>query len=68
MGPEGERVMATNSGRGFRHDAVDNRTHEKPADGQLERVRHRDGACFMDQKSSGQPFKGAAKEVDDRRT
>lgn len=59
--------MATNSGRGFRHGSVDNRTQTKnPTTGNWTK-RDAETGRFMDQKSGGQPFKGVAKETDDRR-
>lgn len=59
--------MATNSGKGFRHGAVDNRTQvQNPKTGNWTKRDAGDGR-FMDQKEGGKPFKGVAKEVDDRR-
>jgi hypothetical protein len=59
--------MATNSGKGFRHGAVDSRTQVRnPQTGNWTK-RDAESGRFMDQKSGGQPFKGVAKEVDDRR-
>lgn len=65
--------MATNTGKGFRRGAVRNRT-------QVENKRTRDfvkrnedkgskqDGKFMDNKTDHTPFKGVAKEKDQRRT
>lgn len=59
--------MATNSGKGFRYGSVDNRTQvQNPQTGNWTK-RDTGTGRFMDQKSGGQPFKGVAREVDDRR-
>ncbi len=60
--------MATNSGKGFRHGSVDHRTQvQNPQNGNWTKRDTQTGR-FLDQKSGGQPFKGVAKEVDDRRS
>lgn len=57
--------MAKNTGQGHRHGAVDNRTQFKGPTGNWVK-RDRSTGQFMDQKTSGGPFKGVAKEPDKR--
>lgn len=59
--------MAKNTGEGFRHGSVNDRTQtHNPT---TERWVKRDAGTgrFMDQKVDGDPFKGVAKEEDGRR-
>lgn len=59
--------MAKNTGEGFRRGSVNDRTQVyNPT---IERWIKRDAETgrFMDQKEDGGPFKGVAKEEDDRR-
>lgn len=59
--------MARNSGKDFRRGSVDNRTQvQNPQNGNWTK-RDAGTGRFMDQKEGGKPFKGVAKEVDDRR-
>ena len=58
--------MAKNTGKGFRRGAVNDRTQTKAPNGNWTK-RNASTGQFMDQKSGGEPFKGVAKEVDDRR-
>lgn len=59
--------MAKNTGNGFRRGSVDNRTQvQNPKNGNWTK-RDTETGRFMDQKQDGAPFKGVAKEVDDRR-
>lgn len=59
--------MAKNTGAGFRCGAVDNRTQFKAPNGNYVK-RDAGTGRFMDQKSGGSPFKGGAREKDDRRS
>ena len=59
--------MAKNTGNGFRRGSVDNRTQvQNPKNGNWTK-RDTETGRFMGQKQDGEPFKGVAKEVDDRR-
>ncbi|MBG3878367.1 hypothetical protein FVW20_15440 [Desulfovibrio oxamicus] len=59
--------MAKNTGDGHRNGAVNDRTQvQNPKTGQWVK-RDTDTGKFMDVKQDGKPFKGVAKEVDDRR-
>lgn len=59
--------MATNTGEGFRRGSVDDRTQvHNPKIGRWIK-RDADNGRFMDQKADGDPFKGVAKEPDERR-
>jgi len=59
--------MAKNTGDGFRRGAVKDRTQvQNPRNGNWTKRDSKTGQ-FMDQKQDGTPFKGVAKEVDDRR-
>jgi hypothetical protein len=59
--------MAKNTGNEFRKGSVTNRTqtHNPKTDSWVKRDTNT--GKFMDQKSDGAPFKGVAKEKDDRR-
>lgn len=57
--------MAKNTGRGHRRGAVDDRTQFKGPGGNWVK-RDRNTGRIMDQKTSGGPFKGVAKEPDGR--
>ena len=59
--------MATNTGKGFRHGSVDDRTQSKNPKTDNWTKRNTHTGRFMDQKKGGEPFKGVAKEVDHRR-
>lgn len=64
--------MAKDTGEGFRKGAVKNRTQSKnPKTGDYTKRNETPGSKqkgeFMDVKSSGQKFKGVAKEPDKRR-
>lgn len=59
--------MAKNTGNGFRRGSVDSRTQvQNPQNGNWTK-RDTETGRFMDQKQDGSPFKGVAKEVDNRR-
>lgn len=59
--------MAKNTGKGYRQGSVKDRTQvQNPKTGQWTK-RDTDTGRFMDGKEDGTPFKGVAKEVDDRR-
>jgi hypothetical protein len=59
--------MATNTGKGYRQGSVKDRTQvQNPKTGQWTK-RDTETGQFMDVKQDGTPFKGVAKEVDDRR-
>lgn len=57
--------MAKNTGKGYRRGSVDKRTQFKGADGRW-RKRNSETGRIMDTKSDDKPFKGVAKEPDDR--
>jgi hypothetical protein len=59
--------MAKNTGNGFRRGSVDNRTQFQTPQGNWAK-RDTETGRIMDQKQDGKPFKGVAKEVDDRRS
>jgi hypothetical protein len=59
--------MAKNTGKGFRKGSVDGRSQTFNPKTKTWTKRAPDGK-FMDGKSGGKPFKGVAKEVDDRRS
>lgn len=59
--------MARNTGKGFRKGAVDNRTQFKAPNGNWTKRDTKTGR-ILDQKTSGVPFKGVARETDRRRT
>lgn len=59
--------MAKNTGKGYRQGSVNDRTQvQNPNTGQWVK-RDTETGRFMDVKDDGKPFKGVAKEVDDRR-
>lgn len=59
--------MATNTGKGYRQGSVRDRTQvQNPANGNWTK-RDTDTGRFIEQKQDGEPFKGVAKEDDDRR-
>jgi hypothetical protein len=59
--------MATNTNKGYRKGSVDQRT--QVYNKHIERwIKRAPDGTFMDVKSDGKPFKGVAKEVDDRRS
>lgn len=59
--------MAKNTGKGYRQGSVKDRTQvQNPNTGQWVK-RDTETGRFMDVKEDGKPFKGVAKEVDDRR-
>ncbi|MDP3662450.1 MAG: hypothetical protein U1D41_04710 [Nitrosomonas sp.] len=60
-------MMAKNTGNEFRKGSVTDRTqtHNPKTDSWVKRDTNT--GKFMDQKSDGTPFKGVAKEKDDRR-
>lgn len=63
--PEGE--MAKNTGEGFRRGSVNDRTQiQNPQNGNWVK-RDTDTGRFTEQKRDGTPFKGVAREVDERR-
>ena len=59
--------MARNTGNNFRRGSVDNRTQSHNPQTGLWTKRDTDSGRFMDTKQDGTPFKGVAREVDDRR-
>jgi transcriptional regulator of nitric oxide reductase len=59
--------MAKNTGDGFRRGSVNDRTQFQREDGNFQK-RNTDDGRFGQVKDDGKPFKGVAKEVDDRRT
>ncbi len=59
--------MAKNTGDGFRRGSVNDRSQvQNPVNGNWTK-RDTETGRFMDQKKDGEPFKGVAREVDDRR-
>ena len=59
--------MATNTGKGYRQGSVNDRTQvQNPVNGNWTK-RDTDSGKFIEQKQGGEPFKGAAKETDNRR-
>ncbi len=62
-----EISMATNTGNDSRKGSVRDRSQvQNPKNGNYTK-RDTDSGQFMDQKQDGKPFKGVAKEVDNRR-
>ena len=59
--------MAKNTGKGHRKGSVKDRTQVKNPKTDQWVKRDADSGKFMDVKDDGKPFKGVAKEVDDRR-
>ncbi len=57
--------MAKNTGNNFRRGAVTGRTQFQRPDGNYQKRDERTGH-FMTAKDDGKPFKGVAKEPDDR--
>lgn len=60
--------MAKNTGEGSRKGAVKDRTQVLNPKTGLWVKRDRNTGQFIDQKADDKPFKGVAKEKDDRRT
>lgn len=60
--------MAKNTGNGFRRGSVDDRTQTYNPSNDTWVKRDATTGKFMDVKSDGTPFKGVAKERDDRRS
>lgn len=59
--------MAKNTGNDYRKGSVNDRSQSyNPKTGNWTK-RDTETGRFMDQKIDGEPFKGVAKEVDDRR-
>jgi hypothetical protein len=59
--------MAKNTGKNYRQGSVNDRSQvQNPKTGQWVK-RDTETGRFMDVKQDGEPFKGVAKEVDDRR-
>lgn len=59
--------MAKNTGDGYRRGSVDDRTQlQNPVNGNWTK-RDTETGRFMDQKTDGTPFKGVAREPDDRK-
>lgn len=59
--------MAKNTGEGYRKGSVNNRSQvQNPKTGQWVK-RDTETGKFVDVKEDGEPFKGVAKEVDDRK-
>lgn len=59
--------MAKNTGEGYRKGSVTDRTQvQNPQNGNYTK-RDTTTGRFIDQKQDGNPFKGVAQEVDDRR-
>ena len=60
--------MAKNTGDGYRRGSVSDRTQvQNPLNGNWTK-RNTETGRFMDQKTDGAPFKGVARETDDRRS
>ena len=59
--------MATNTGDGYRKGSVTDRTQVEN-DNEDWTKRDAESGEFMDQKADGEPFKGVAKEPDERRS
>lgn len=60
--------MAKNTGQNFRRGSVDNRSQTYNPKTQSWVKRDTDTGRFTNVKSDNKPFKGVAKEVDDRRS
>lgn len=58
--------MAKNTGKGHRIGSVRDRTQTQVPNGNWIK-RDSDTGRFIIQKQDGEPFKGVAKEIDDRR-
>lgn len=64
----GENHMAKNTGNDHRVGSVKDRTQvQNPVNGNWTK-RDTETGKFIDQKADGKPFKGVAKETDDRRS
>ncbi|MDR0477105.1 MAG: hypothetical protein LBH14_04110 [Desulfobulbaceae bacterium] len=59
--------MAKNTGEGYRKGAINDRTQMHNPKTDLYVKRDTETGRFMEQKSGGGPFKGIAKEKDNRR-
>lgn len=59
--------MAKNTGNNFRRGSVDNRTQTHNPKNDTWVKRDTNTGRFTNVKSDGMPFKGVAKEIDDRR-
>ena len=59
--------MAKNTGQNYRKGSVDNRTQTHNPKNDTWVKRDTNTGRFKDVKSGGTPFKGVAKEIDDRR-
>jgi hypothetical protein len=60
-------MMAKNTGEGYRKGSVKDRSQiQNPKTGQWVK-RDTETGEFIDVKEDGKPFKGVAKEVDDRK-
>lgn len=60
--------MAKNTGEGYRKGSVNDRTQVHNPQNDTWTKRDTETGKFIDQKEDGKPFKGVAKEKDDRRT
>jgi hypothetical protein len=60
--------MAKNTGEGYRKGAVNDRTQVQNPKNDNWTKRDVESGQFIDQKQDGTPFKGVAKEKDDRRS
>lgn len=63
----GARDVAKNTGEGFRRGSVNDRTQTHNPKTENWVKRDTNNGRFIDQKTNGTPFKGVAKEKDDRR-
>ncbi len=54
--------MAKNTGKGYRHGAVDNRSQAYNPKTEQYVKRNAENGQFMDVKQDGEPFKGVRKE------
>lgn len=59
--------MAKNTGQDYRRGSVNSRTQSKSPLSSNWTKRETSSGQFLSQKSGGQPYKGAAKEIDHRR-
>lgn len=59
--------MAKNTGNNYRKGSVSDRSQTFNPKTETWVKRDTNSGRFMDQKANGTPFKGVAKEVDDRR-
>ncbi|RLQ88713.1 hypothetical protein [Notoacmeibacter ruber] len=58
--------MATNTGEGYRQGTIKDRTQVQDQSGHWNK-RDRESGEFMNKKADDKPFKGVAKEPDERR-